>query len=82
MRNIRFADVKGVNTRFIEAGSSEPVVMFHGAEFGSSNMMNAEAWGLNIEGLAKSFHVIAMDKLGMGYPDNPKTNSDTLSAPS
>ena len=76
MRKIRFAEVKGVNTRFIEAGSGEPVVLFHGAEFGSANMMNAEAWGLNIEGLAKFFHVFAVDKLGMGYTDNPKTNSD------
>lgn len=75
MSKIKFVEVESVNTRYIEAGSGEPLVLFHGAEFGNNNMMNAEAWGLNIAGLAKSFHVFAMDKLGMGYTDNPKTDS-------
>jgi len=76
MSEIKFVDTNGVNTRYIEAGSGEPLVLFHGAEFGNANMMNAEAWGLNMPGLAKSFHVFAMDKLGMGYTDNPKTDGE------
>ncbi len=75
MSEIKFVDVKGVRTRYIEAGSGEPLVLYHGAEFPHS-ATNAEVWGLNIEGLAKSFHVFAVDKLGHGYTDNPKTDQD------
>jgi 2-hydroxy-6-oxonona-2,4-dienedioate hydrolase len=76
MSETQFVEVKGINTRYIEAGSGEPLVLFHGGEFGNNNMMNAEAWCLNIEGLAETFRVFAMDKLGMGYTDNPKTDKD------
>ena len=53
MSEIKFVDVKGVRTRYIEAGSGEPLVLYHGADFPRS-ATNAEVWGLNIEGLARS----------------------------
>ncbi|MCH7570277.1 MAG: alpha/beta hydrolase [Deltaproteobacteria bacterium] len=75
MSEIKFVDVKGVRTRYIEAGSGEPLVLYHGADFPRS-ATNAEVWGLNIEGLARTFHVFAVDKLGHGYTDNPKADED------
>lgn len=75
MSESKFIDVKGVRTRYIQAGSGEPLVLYHGAEFPRA-ATNAEVWSLNIEGLAQSFRVIAVDKLGHGYTDNPKTDAD------
>jgi 2-hydroxy-6-oxo-6-(2'-carboxyphenyl)-hexa-2,4-dienoate hydrolase len=37
---------------------------------------SAEIWFLNIDELAKKYHVYALDKLGQGYTDNPKVNED------
>lgn len=44
---------------------------------GSGNMAEcAEDWELNIPLLADRFRVIAVDKLGQGYTDNPLTDAD------
>lgn len=75
LSEIKFIDVNGVRTRYLEAGSGEPLVLHHGAEFPRA-ATNAEVWSRNIEGLAKSFRVLAVDKLGHGYTDNPKTDAD------
>ena len=37
---------------------------------------SAEDWELNFDRLAKSHHVLALDKLGMGFTDNPKSDDD------
>ena len=36
----------------------------------------ADDWDLNFDGLAKWFRVFAIDKLGQGYTDNPRTDDD------
>jgi 2-hydroxy-6-oxonona-2,4-dienedioate hydrolase len=72
-----FIDVDGIRTRYLEAGEGEPLVLFHGGNFGyADNVDCAENWDRNIPGLARAFHVYAVDKLGQGFTDNPKTDAD------
>ena len=67
----------GIRTRYLEAGEGEPLVLFHGGNMGSGNMAEcAEDWELNLPGLARHFRVVAVDKLGQGYTDNPPTDAD------
>ena len=72
-----FIDVDGIRTRYLEAGEGEPLVLFHGGNMGSGNMAEcAEDWELNLAGLSRHFRVVAVDKLGQGYTDNPRTDAD------
>ena len=59
----KFVQVGDVRTHYIEAGSGEPVVLLHGAEYGGSAM---NSWEYNIEALAEHFHVYAVDLPGFG----------------
>ena len=70
----KFIDVGGIKTRYLEAGQGDPLVLVHGGNFGDG--VNADRWDLNIGGLAQSFHVFALDKLGQGFTDNPKQDED------
>ena len=73
-QKIRFIDVDGIRTRYYEDGDGEPLVLFHGGDFGSLDSL--DSWSLNLPGLAQHFHVYAVDKLGQGYTDNPKSDAD------
>lgn len=70
----RFVDVDGTATRYLELGDGEPLVLVHGGSYGS--YWNADDWELNIPGLATEFRVLAPDKIGCGFSDNPKTDDD------
>ena len=73
----KFVDVEGIRTRYFERGSGETVVLVHGGAFGSTTgACCADDWDLNFDGLAKWFRVFAIDKLGQGYTDNPRTDGD------
>ena len=77
MNNEKFIDVAGIRTRYFEQGEGPPLLLFHGGEFGSAAAADsAEDWALNFDGLARWFRVYAVDKLGQGYTDNPKTDQD------
>jgi 2-hydroxy-6-oxonona-2,4-dienedioate hydrolase len=65
----KFAEVDGITTRYFEAGSGEPVLLIHGGSFG--HIENAEDWELNFDGLADQCHILAFDKVGNGFSDNP-----------
>lgn len=69
----KFADVNGVKARYYEAGQGEPMLLVHGGMTGGSSTANV--WSRNIPGLAKRFHVFAIDRLGSGLSGNP-TNHD------
>ena len=70
----KFVDVDGIGTRYFEMGSGETVVLFHGGNFGSHHGADCAAdWNLNFDGLAEECRVIAVDKIGQGYTDNPET---------
>ena len=70
----RFIDVNGIRTRYYEAGSGEPMVLFHGAPWGG--VSNANTWVDNIATLSKHFHVYAPDRIGTGMTDNPLRDED------
>jgi len=66
------SEVNGLRVRYYEAGRGEPLILLHGGRltvFNSANM-----WARNVEGLAKDFHVYALDRYGYGmtgaYPDD------------
>ena len=77
MQKEKFVDVDGIRTRYFEAGSGPDLVLFHGGHFGSHDAADcAEDWSLNFDELAQWFHVIAVDKIGQGFTDNPQKDED------
>jgi pimeloyl-ACP methyl ester carboxylesterase len=77
MTDEKFIDVDGIKTRYFEQGKGPVVVLFHGGHFGSHDCADcAEDWSLNFAGLAQWFHVFAVDKIGQGHTDNPRSNED------
>jgi pimeloyl-ACP methyl ester carboxylesterase len=60
----KFVQVGNVKTHYIEAGSGEPLILLHGAEYGGSAM---NSWEYNIPELSKHFHVFAVDIVGFGH---------------
>ncbi len=70
----KYVDVNGIRTRYYEMGQGEPMVLVHGE--GWSGHSSANFWSKNIPGLAKRFHVYALDRVGSGMSDNPKKDTD------
>lgn len=70
----RYVDVDGKRTRYLGAGDGEPMVLVHGGHFGTRS--SAEDWELNLGRLGADFSVYAIDKLGMGFTDNPDSDSE------
>jgi 2-hydroxy-6-oxonona-2,4-dienedioate hydrolase len=66
---VKFVDVKGVKTRYYDAGQGDVIVMIHGGFTAGSSTANV--FSRNIPGLAKRFRVIAPDRLGCGLTGNP-----------
>jgi 2-hydroxy-6-oxonona-2,4-dienedioate hydrolase len=60
---VKYVDAKGMHTRYLEAGSGEPLILLHG--IGG----HAEAFHRNVVPLGEHFHVYAMDMAGHGYTD-------------
>jgi 2-hydroxymuconate-semialdehyde hydrolase/2-hydroxy-6-oxo-octa-2,4-dienoate hydrolase len=61
-------DAAGIATRYLEAGSGEPVVMLHGSGPGVSALAN---WQHNIPALSQRFRVLAPDIVGFGATERP-----------
>lgn len=77
MTGERFVDVDGIRTRYFDKGSGEVLVLFHGSHFGTMDACDSAIdWELNFDSLAQWFRVIAVDKLGQGHTDNPKSDDD------
>lgn len=70
----RYVDVDGVRTRYFECGSGETLLMIHGWQFGMD--ANAEDFSPVFGRLARTFHVIAFDKLGQGETGDPLRDAD------
>jgi pimeloyl-ACP methyl ester carboxylesterase len=70
----KFVDVKGVKTRYYEMGQGEALVMIHGGSMAGSSTANV--FSRNIPGLAKHFHVFAVDRLASGMTGNPLEDKD------
>jgi len=69
----KFIDVNGVRTRYYEYGQGEPVVLIHGGAQAAASTANV--FSRNIAGLAKRFHVFAMDRLASGMTGNPSDDN-------
>ena len=73
----KFVDVEGIKTRYFEKGTGENLLLVHGGVFGSNDAADCcFDWGLNFDALAQWFHVVALDKLGQGLTDNPRSDED------
>lgn len=60
---IRFANIDGVRTRYLVAGSGAPIMLIHGIG------LSLECWLRNIAPLSERHTVVAMDLLGHGFTD-------------
>lgn len=81
MSEERFVDIDGIRTRYLTAGSGPSMLLIHGGDFDYRGLPSADSWGPVIDGLASSFQVFAIDKLGAGKTDNPRTDDQyTMSA--
>jgi 2-hydroxy-6-oxonona-2,4-dienedioate hydrolase len=77
----KWLDVGGVRTRYYDEGSGEPIVFIYGGNFGTSDSASsAYTWSRNIGPLARRFRVVAFDKLGQGFTDNPPNDDYTMRA--
>jgi 2-hydroxy-6-oxonona-2,4-dienedioate hydrolase len=76
VRDPRFVDANGTRTRYFDIGEGDPLFLIHGGNYGS--YANAEDWDLVVDDLAKHFRVIAIDKIGTGFTDNPVSDDDWL----
>ncbi len=57
----KFVNLEGHSTHYVEKGKGDPVILLHG--FGADSY----SWNNNIDALAKSFKVYALDLWGFGY---------------
>ena len=71
----KFIDVNGIRTRYFVKGTGAPLILVHGGQ-PSSPDASAWTWLANFDGLAEQFRVYALDRLAMGYTDNPASNDD------
>jgi 2-hydroxy-6-oxonona-2,4-dienedioate hydrolase len=73
----QFVNVEGIRTRYFDKGKGEVLLLVHGSHFGTTDACDSAIdWELNFDQLAEWFRVIAIDKLGQGHTDNPKTDND------
>lgn len=70
----KYVDVGGIRTRYFEKGKGDALLFVHEGQAGATG--NAQTWEQNFDYLARSFHVFALDRLGQGYTDNPKTDKE------
>ena len=77
LSNEKYVDVDGVRTRYFEKGEGETILLLHGSYFGADfSADHAANWSRNFHGLSEWGHVIALDRLGQGFTDNPKRVED------
>jgi 2-hydroxy-6-oxonona-2,4-dienedioate hydrolase len=78
----KWMDVAGVKTRYFDAGErGPPIVLIHGGRMGeASGLENAQDWERNFRELAGTRRVIAFDRLGQGWTDNPAHEVDCTMA--
>ena len=77
----RWLDVDAIRTRYHDAGSGDPIVFVYGGNFGTGDSASsAYTWNLQLAPLAARHRVIAFDKLGQGFTDNPRNDDYTMQA--
>lgn len=77
----KWIEVNGIRTRYYDQGSGEVLVLIYGGNFGTSDSASSSyTWSENFRALAERFRVIAFDKLGQGFTDNPPDDDYTMRA--
>jgi pimeloyl-ACP methyl ester carboxylesterase len=77
MQDAKFVDVSGIRTRYFESGSGPTLLLLHGSNFGADLSADCSVnWNRNFDELSSWAHVIAIDRLGQGLTDNPKSLGD------
>lgn len=78
----KWLDAGGIRTRYFEAGSGPPIVLLHGSHMGAAHeTTSAPIFTPVFTRLRDAFRVIAIDRLGQGFTDNPLSKEDyTLEA--
>ncbi len=71
----QFIEVNGVRTRYFDKGDGPVLLLVHGGQPSAADF-NAWEWQQNFDGLAEDFRVIALDRIGQGYTDNPANLDD------
>src|SRR5262245_42008273 len=74
MEDAKFVDAGGIHTRYFARGSGDSMVLLHGSAFGE--LSNAEGWEPVLDPFAREFRVHAVDKVGQGFTDNPKSDDE------
>lgn len=71
-------DVDGCRTHYFDAGAGPVLVFLHGGTIGeASAAANAQDWAATFEPLVDAgYRCIAVDKLGQGSTDNPRSKGD------
>lgn len=77
----KWVQVAGANTRYFDAGHGVPLLFITGGHFGNPVATSVvETWDRNFLPLAGVGRVIAVEKLGQGYTDNPAGDDYTMQA--
>ncbi len=77
----KWCEVEGVNTRYFENGAGETIFFITGGHFGNPISTSiVETWAGNFPSLARRYNVVAVDKVGQGYSDNPLNDDFTIDA--
>lgn len=71
----KFVDVDGLRTRYWDQGQGPALLLVHGGQ-PSPGDSAALTWSRVFDGLSEQFHVYALDRIGQGRTDNPKTRDD------
>jgi len=74
-------DIEGVRTRYFDYGQGDPILFITGGHYGNSmGASTVETWDRNFGVLSRQYRVLAVDKLGHGFTDNPRDNDYTIEA--
>lgn len=74
-RAARYVEAAGLRTRYFSGGRGPALVLVHGGQ-PSSTEGSAWDWQQNFRELARHFRVIAYDRPGQGYTDNPRSDAE------
>lgn len=73
LSNEKYIDVDGIRTHCYDKGEGDTVVLLHGSNCAADLSADCAAnWSRNFQGLAQTGRVIALDRIGQGYTDNPR----------
>ncbi len=75
LSDAKYIDVKGIQTRYFDRGSGPALILVHGGQAGGANN-SAQKWEQNFVELARTFRVIALDRLAQAGTDNIAESDD------